>query len=312
MVDESPNRAIPVERPGVADSAQFVAQSERVERTLRGPRRIVKGYVRGLVGADDRRMWSATFATGIPNLGAPDDVAEGAILGRISIDQRTDSPSQAEAELEYGFFAEDEFINDPGTEPELAQIEVISTVVPVTTDYDVFGRPMILQHEFQSFDDADQPLPPVRAPDQAGEVEYHLPNHVVVFRRREPDSPGATGRDGNFNKSKHYVGSINRDKVFGDQKHMWMCTRLDGRSDDGGQSYMVTYEFQRNEDSWNPVLVYRDPKTGAPVLDPKVSAKVKGNVVDPLDTVFGRRPFQIYRDTVFHDLDLWVTGTIEN
>ena len=285
------NRAIPAERPGSVDSARFTAQSQRVERTLRGPRRIVKGFVTGLVGADDERIWSATFATGIPDLGSIDGVGSGAILGRIAADQRKDSPSQVEVELEYGFFAEDDFNNDPGGDPSVPQLEILSTVVPVVTHFDFRGNPIILEHVFAVTEGNATTL--VRGPDQVAEVELQLPNHVVVYRRREQFSPGA--------KARRFVGTINSKGVFEDPKHFWMCTRLDGRTDDGGLSYNVTYEFQRNSDSWDPTVVYRDPKTGGPVVDPAGAARLNPTGVGEL---VGLKKVQIYQEQDFFDLDL--------
>lgn len=303
MADERPNRAIPVERPGQVDSAQFVAQHVRVERTLRGPRRTIKGYVKGLVGGDDRRIWSATFVRGIPDLGSADDVMEGAVLGRIAANQRTNSPSQAEVELEWGYFAEDDFINPPGTDPEMAQIEVISTVIPVVTHLDVFGNPMILEHEFRPPGGG----PGVLGPPQVAELELQLPTHTVIFRRRENASPGAVGTDGNpGNKSKQYTGAINADgNIFGDNKHFWMCTHLGGISDDGGVTYNVSYHFLRHPDTWNPTGVYRDPKTGAPVVDPAVGP-LKGPTPDPGSPppIYGQRPFQVTGEEIFEALSL--------
>ncbi|MHC4867727.1 MAG: hypothetical protein ACYTEX_26955 [Planctomycetota bacterium] len=69
-------------------------------------------------------------------------------------------------------------------------------------------------------------------------MEYYQPMHIVIFRRRENYSPGwpVPGARG---RSVEYVGKVNgpsdtnpNGTFFGDAARMWLCTKMDGYSDD--------------------------------------------------------------------------------
>lgn len=118
---------------------------------------------------------------------------------------------------------------------------------------------------------------------QAGTVAIEIPTHTVVLTRDEPESPGA--------KSKAFLGTVNANPIFGDGPRMWLCTRLGGFSDDGNQTFHVTYAFTKNLDGWDATVIYVDGETGQPV--PLADAQ-------PLSI----QTFPIYRETEFRDLNL--------
>ena len=148
------------------------------------------------------------------------------------------------------------FINEPGdTIDTLPQLEVLSTVQPARTEFEILpdGTKKQIIVAYLEPPPEGEAGPPARI-EQAGSVEYPLPMETVRYMRRELRNPQA--------KSRRYVGHINSVGVFGDKPHMWLCSRLDGVSDDGGATFNVTYEVQRNPDSWNPVVTPTDPVTG--------------------------------------------------
>jgi hypothetical protein len=55
---------------------------------------------------------------------------------------------------------------------------------------------------------------------------------------------------------------------FADAAQVWLCTKMDGASDDNGATWNVTYEFQRRLPNWKAVAWYRDPDTGQPIKLP--------------------------------------------
>jgi hypothetical protein len=77
-----------------------------------------------------------------------------------------------------------------------------------------------------------------------------------MFSRREGFSPAF--------KSRNFVGRTNSGTWGGDPPGSWLCTRIEGVSDDGGQTFNVTYEFQYNIDTWLATVVFIDPDTGRP------------------------------------------------
>jgi hypothetical protein len=113
------------------------------------------------------------------------------------------------------------------------------------------------------------------------------------FTRRELSRPDA--------RAQEYVGKVNSRKLFedGDEK-LWMCTRLDGTTDDNGESYNVTYEFQKaanSADGWRGFAYYTDPATGqlpeflgAPGQGPEAGA--------------GITTVELYDSIDFHQLNL--------
>jgi len=122
-----------------------------------------------------------------------------------------------------------------------------------------------VDYTFAILDDQGNPIGSESTPQRRnGWIEIEVPMTVVRLRRREPLSPG--------DKSKQYVGTVNATGVFNDPPRYWLCTGIHGTTTDGGLSYDVTYEFQRNPDAWTVLLEYpftdedRKPDNGAPTL----------------------------------------------
>lgn len=105
----------------------------------------------------------------------------------------------------------------------------------------------------------------VKAPfiecEQVGTVSAPVTFVHVGYERIEAQNPQ--------DKSRRYVGKVNKTPVFGDPPHFWLCSAIRGATEDGGQSYTVNYEFSYNPDSWDATVVYHDTDTDSPVVDPK-------------------------------------------
>jgi hypothetical protein len=106
----------------------------------------------------------------------------------------------------------------------------------------------------------------VKEPDiQLREAEITIPQTVLRVSRIESGSPDI--------KSRKYVGTVNS-KALGisksgrgkDGPRTWLCTRIDGTSNDGGKTYNVTYEFQYDHLEWGFVATWIDKKTGQPAF----------------------------------------------
>ena len=96
---------------------------------------------------------------------------------------------------------------------------------------------------------------------QHGSVHVMRPHRTWVMTRLETADPGP--------KSAQYCGAVNTEGGFApggaDQAEgTWLCTTLDGRSSDGGRTYLVTYEFEEKKKGWDPKAVFIDPTTGRP------------------------------------------------
>ncbi len=225
-----------------------------------GPHAIQVAAVKGLTGTLASRLRLATLAPGIPRYGQFHPVVAFLPVTLVEAAYASEGTSDiAIVTITYGFATggTQYFTNEPGDTTEtLPQLEVLSTVQPATTQFEIDPATGLKKRITVSYIVEDI-VPGVSTPvTQGGSVEYPLSMETVRYMRREPHNPQA--------KSRQFKRHINSTGVFGDAPHYWMCTRLDGVSDDGGATFNVTYEFQRNPDTWDPYIAPTDPKTGNP------------------------------------------------
>lgn len=254
-----------------------------------GPHAVQVAQVNGLVGNPAVRLYSATLAPGIPRYGQYHSAIPYLPVTLVEAVYANEGTSDiAIVTITYGFVTSGTqyFLNEPGDTVEtLPQVEFLTTVQPARTQFDVDGNQILVKYVIE--DEVGETSEEIT---QAGSVEYMLPMETVRYMRREWRDPQA--------KARNYVGRINSVGVFGDPPHMWLCTHLGGPSDDGGATFNVTYEFQRNSDSWNPTVVPTDPATGQPV------------VLSPADIASGLAVVQVrlLPEVDFEDLNLTLPG----
>lgn len=103
-------------------------------------------------------------------------------------------------------------------------------------------------------------------PNQTALVSIQKPVTVVTFTRHEDADP-----QGSTNSA--HLGKVNEtDFMGGANAGEWLFTALNGTTNNGGLSYVVTYEFQSqgsilNGGGWETTVVYTDADTGLPLLD---------------------------------------------
>lgn len=244
-----------------ADQVILHIEGERFWVDKDGPHAIQVAQVNGLRGNPDVRLYSAILAPGIPRYGQfhkahaflPVTLVEAAYADK-------GTSGIAIVTITYGFLpaggAPTYFTNAP-SEVTLPQIEILTTVQPATTQFEILPNGTKVQIKVAYLEPPPEGEPgPAATVVQSGRVEYMLPMETRRYMRREFRDPG--------DKNRLYVGKINSVGIFDDPPHWWMCTRLDGVSDDGGATSNVTYEFQRNPESWNPFVTPTDPATGNP------------------------------------------------
>ena len=96
--------------------------------------------------------------------------------------------------------------------------------------------------------------------EQVRTVSIQRPQAVIRVQRVESGSPSL--------KARQFVGTVNSrsiGKSSVDGPSFWLCTRIDGVSNDGGVLYNVTYEFQHNREKWLGSVEWIDPETGLPI-----------------------------------------------
>lgn len=108
--------------------------------------------------------------------------------------------------------------------------------------------------------------------EQGGLVEKLVPKTSYSAVRTEDISP--------LSKSRTYVGKLNLTPLFGDPVGSWMCTGINGVSSDGGNTYVVTYEFQYlGAEEAKANIFYIDPETGKPPKDATTGTEPGGLAV---------------------------------
>lgn len=279
---------------GEATISPLIERGWVVASSPTGTRAQFVWHVKDIGGPVEMALANATQVVGIPLYGEMHPILRVPV-SNVRADPVEGSPEQAYVTVEYGLQVEGGggwFDNEP-SETDPAQIELVSTVQGTTTNMHLAGPKkgqQILVYQDEEVPEGEEG-PPFRRP-QGGEVAVELPMNMVIFRRRESVSPGIDIQGGR-RRSMMYVGHTNgvgtgnpNGTFLGDVPGVWLCTKMDGPSDDNGVTWNVTYEFQRREGrtlhattkpsvafpngqpwelevpGWDALAVYRDPDTG--------------------------------------------------
>lgn len=161
----------------------------------------------------------------------------------------------------------------PGGAPGVVRIG--STVQSTTTQKDRFRAPISCTHTFPAtYEDAEFAG---RKITQGVDVDVSVPQLVVSETRRESVTP--------IHKARQFVGTVNAGTIWSGAPRTYLCTRIDGQTNDNGLTYEVAYEFQYNPQTWDATVVFRDPVTQRPV-----DAPVDGEGIKTV-TIYEERDF---------------------
>lgn len=218
---------------------------------------------------------------GVPRLGDPYPGVGFATVR--SVQAQPNGPRTFKIMVSYGPPDFTSGIDEPTTPGATGIIElgVASTVVRTTQDYR--GDQIILRHTYRDVlatGEIDS-----RTERQSGEVEYEQSQLVLIQRRVEANAP--------VQKSRYYSNTVNSRSVWGFDRGTLFCHPITSVSNDGGQSYQVTYQFQAAE-TWLARATFKDKTTGKPPID-----LVEGQ---------GSKLVQVYDETDFRQLGLSFPG----
>lgn len=211
--------------------------------------------VQGLEGDADVRAFNALQESEVPQFGDPHPSIPVIRVGsRVVTAIDTNNVS---IEINYRELTAAELLPDDLQPPIL---ELLTSVQQVTTSRDKDGKEIKVSI---TFDDERDTV------EGGAEVNISVPQTVVRFTRREIFNP--------LSKAIANVGKINSGGFLGSKAKTWLCTNLSGTTNNGGQSYLVTYEFQLSlrKDSegkligWDTTVAFIDEKTGKPVVQDK-------------------------------------------
>ncbi len=259
--------------------------------------------ITGLSGNPDQRAFEAISLPGLPLIGELHPTINSIEAYEVSFE--TQGAETGVVVVRYKAVNPTDKSESSADETQPPVISIGSTVQETVTNVDVKGKTMELNHtrrrivkkEDGTTEPKDEKMKtaPVNASKQ-------VPHTTITFTRKERSSP--------FAKSEIFVGTINSRTFFGLPKHLWLCTGIDGNSDDGGRSYLVTYNFQRAEklNTWDPVFTYTDDATGLEVTG--LNIKNKKGPLTPDDVgadeqnLIGKKRFQLYPESDFNELNL--------
>jgi len=231
-------------------TAKDVVDKAAIIQTSTGTELLRVFIVSELTGSAPVRMANALSAADIPQIG--DHHAE---IPSIRVTRRTVRPmgaSTMEVIVTYSFALAEQLPPDV-TQP--AQLQITTSVRSEERTEDIFGEEIIVEHIFEEEDaDGNTVLTPKSA---VVPVTVQIPQPTLRLTRREPESP--------FIKSLVFVGSVNNALWNSAEPRTMLCTHLDGITDDGGETYQVSYEFQYNAGTWDAIVYFTDPDTGRPV-----------------------------------------------
>lgn len=160
------------------------------------------------------------------------------------------------------------------------QIQIGASVVTQSTNLDADDN--VMECERRNTADSTTVKQPVMA-------QVQVPQIVLRLQRKEENSPHAKARD--------YVGRVNKEKFYDGDEKCWLCTRIEGNSEDGGDSYIVTYEFQYNSWTWKWKAYYQE--NNLPVKSDASPEPILGYEI---------KWFDIYEAVSFSPLGLEVKG----
>lgn len=259
--------------------------------------------VDGLDGNKETRLLDAIEVSGIPRKGEAHPT-----IPRIFVSNVTATPAESseKALVKISYKSLEGFEQEPD-ETQLPVIEVGSTTKAARTN--LYFDPLEGIKEIEVQYKRPKPSKPEKKSEfdkQSTFVDIQIPATTLKLSRKEPNSP--------LRKSKDFVGTVNITGILNEPKRVWLCTRIDGITTDGGESYEVSYEFQRaigknfqgeKISGWDAVVIYIDETTGKPPTDIRKTGQLQTNYED-FSLPAAAKIFPVYPATEFRELDLGV------
>jgi hypothetical protein len=214
----------------------------RVSIGLKGPAAERVALVTGMTGDGHARLYNALSASGLPVPGEAHPSIPGLYLEALDAMPAEKSDNDvARVRLVYNPIA----AIDTDLPENLQRNNVGSSLRTVSVSVDRAGAPMIVKW-----------LPYSTTEEQPGEAQITEAEETKSFLRRLGYNPRLLVR-AFVNK----VNAGNWSKSPGDPARTWLCTGIVGTTEGSGV-WETTFSFNYNAFTWDPEVVYKDPKTG--------------------------------------------------
>ena len=250
--------------------------------------------VEGVSGNTEQRGYHAMHAEGIPRRGDFHPFLNGVRCVEVSARPEADDNSIFSVTASWKLPSPEEKPPE-GDNVDQGVISVGSTTTSKETNHDNEGQ--LMQIFAMVRDPSKQAKPLYKGGPlsyqyigqlQTGTVQIEVGQAVMTLSRKEAQAPLA--------KSLKFTGSVNAASIWGLSARTLLCRRIEGRSDDGGATYIVDYEFEYNPETWDAFITGTEPETGGP-LDPDAILELGGAKAASLR-------FEVYPKNDFSQLGL--------
>lgn len=219
-------------------------------------RLVRRARVMEVTGANDyQALNEALDEAGVPTVGG---TLTGSALTNLRLRRRIPrlvAPKTVDVDLVYEhFFNEGQsFDSPPGG---FLSGEVRSNVNQVESNLDADGNTISVSHTY----DSDHPKYGGQTKEQGGTIQFFQPERNLAIQ-------GLKTTTHPWIMANRMVGAVNQTSWNGGDARTWMCVRASTRPLSLTGRYYMFYEFQYNQDTWDPTVVFIDPDTGKPPLN---------------------------------------------
>jgi hypothetical protein len=228
--------------------------------------------VSGLSGTASSKFISALSVSGMPDLGDPHPSMSAAILREISVESISQASNEVRVLLKYSTF-----VKGSTQYPQYSNVvRCGSAVQQEQTTQGIENSSIVdIYTRYTYPDDANKYGDMAgKTDDQGGYVPKLVPlTSVTLSMVQAINGVNLTAL------SKWYTGKVNSGGFPGIDPtavaRTWLCTEISGDSNDGGNTYNVTYSFQYKPDTWDATVVFNDFTTGKPPITGDLSQAIK-------------------------------------
>lgn len=192
--------------------------------------------VEDLTGGPEGRLQQALTASGIPSRGDSHPISSAYRVDSIRVEPLEGSVTKARVTVTYKPWIPRRFVPN---DTQDCDVQIGASMQDVESVFDANGDDILVTHNEIT---------------QRGKINKAEVIMTLQLTRRETTNPRT--------KAQQYTGKVNSVPWIGDPEMSWLCRSISGHSDDGGDSYMVTYEFHRKLPDWNVWVAWVDPATG--------------------------------------------------
>lgn len=216
--------------------------------------------VDGLSGSASERMHKALEMSGMPRRGDVHPTIAGLTVDTVEIRPYPGrSTSAVQAEIVYRGAGGTSGAVDGDPEFELGTV-----LVSKQTNRDAYGKLVVITWTIPQ-GTADGQLQSIRTARETPTLEVQAPLLTVRVRRTESSNPAEKSLE--FAGSVGELGGKDASGPFGGSGGpKWLCSRIEGRSTDGGATWDVIYEFTYNPEGWAAQVELRVPDSGEHAL----------------------------------------------